>query len=205
MAYCLLGLFEVKMPLLYGEGTHAFQRLQEEIIRRSDDESVFLWSAAPEILRESWVPSEVQDFIRQTKRDFPTLAICLGDRILLAPGPNWFASGGNIGEDYFVWRKPYSLTNKGLEIVTPLYEFKKHEMPSLYFVPLNSISGRGGFVMCVRLLPPKLRGARDAPQTNVDLADRSYVSYGWIELHWELQQSLTWLEDGRKYTIYVRR
>ena len=31
------------MPLLYGEGRRAFRRLQEEIIRELDDESVFAW------------------------------------------------------------------------------------------------------------------------------------------------------------------
>jgi len=42
-AYCLLGIFEVHMPLLYGEGEHAFLRLQEAIIRQSDDLSIFAW------------------------------------------------------------------------------------------------------------------------------------------------------------------
>ncbi|KAL8325642.1 hypothetical protein RB597_008750 [Gaeumannomyces tritici] len=28
-AYCLMGLFDINMPLLYGEGAKAFQRLQE--------------------------------------------------------------------------------------------------------------------------------------------------------------------------------
>ncbi|KAF2100152.1 HET-domain-containing protein [Rhizodiscina lignyota] len=45
MAYCLLGLFEVNMPLLYGEGERAFTRLQEEIIRVSDDQSIFAWTS----------------------------------------------------------------------------------------------------------------------------------------------------------------
>jgi hypothetical protein len=39
-AYCLLGLFDVKMPLLYGEGAYAFIRLQEEILMRTDDDSL---------------------------------------------------------------------------------------------------------------------------------------------------------------------
>lgn len=39
-AYALLGLFNVNMPLLYGEGTKAFRRLQEEIIRTSNDQSI---------------------------------------------------------------------------------------------------------------------------------------------------------------------
>ena len=40
-AYCLMGLFGVNMPLLYGEGENAFLRLQEEILRISDDYSIF--------------------------------------------------------------------------------------------------------------------------------------------------------------------
>ncbi|KAF2822497.1 HET-domain-containing protein [Ophiobolus disseminans] len=41
-AYCLLGLFRVNMPLLYGEGgTRAFLRLQEEIMKFSADQTIF--------------------------------------------------------------------------------------------------------------------------------------------------------------------
>ncbi|KAK5657206.1 hypothetical protein OQA88_3264 [Cercophora sp. LCS_1] len=43
-AYCLLGLFNVNMPMLYGEGRRAFNRLQQEILRQSDDQSLFAWS-----------------------------------------------------------------------------------------------------------------------------------------------------------------
>jgi hypothetical protein len=43
VAYCLLGIFDVKMPLLYGEGRRAFARLQEEIIRTVDDGSILAW------------------------------------------------------------------------------------------------------------------------------------------------------------------
>ncbi|KAM7195915.1 Heterokaryon incompatibility protein (HET) domain containing protein [Naviculisporaceae sp. PSN 640] len=39
-AYCLLGLFGVNMPLLYGEGDLAFIRLQDEIMSNSDDSSL---------------------------------------------------------------------------------------------------------------------------------------------------------------------
>lgn len=42
-AYCLTGLFGIYMPMLYGEGERAFIRLQEEIIRISDDHSLFAW------------------------------------------------------------------------------------------------------------------------------------------------------------------
>jgi hypothetical protein len=43
-AYCLLGILEIIMPLLYGEGKRAFRRLQEEIIRTTNDHSIFAWT-----------------------------------------------------------------------------------------------------------------------------------------------------------------
>ncbi|KAH8593057.1 heterokaryon incompatibility protein-domain-containing protein [Bisporella sp. PMI_857] len=45
-AYCLMGIFCVNMPLLYGEGERAFIRLQEEIIKVSDDRSLFAWESS---------------------------------------------------------------------------------------------------------------------------------------------------------------
>ncbi|KAI6038279.1 hypothetical protein EDC04DRAFT_2896691 [Pisolithus marmoratus] len=42
-AYSLLGLLGVQMPMLYGEGSNAFRRLQLEIIRKSNDQSIFAW------------------------------------------------------------------------------------------------------------------------------------------------------------------
>ncbi|KAL9073767.1 MAG: hypothetical protein Q9157_004632 [Trypethelium eluteriae] len=45
IAYCLMGIFSVNMPMLYGEGgTKAFLRLQEEIMKHSDDHSIFAWT-----------------------------------------------------------------------------------------------------------------------------------------------------------------
>ncbi len=48
MAYCLLGIFGITMPLIYGEGDQAFRRLQEEIVKRwSDDDSILAWAFRP--------------------------------------------------------------------------------------------------------------------------------------------------------------
>jgi len=45
MAYCLLGIFDVNMPLLYGEGDKAFFRLQKEILNQvEDDMTIFVWA-----------------------------------------------------------------------------------------------------------------------------------------------------------------
>ena len=42
-AYSLMGLLDVNMPMLYGEGKKAFYRLQLEIIHSSNDQSIFSW------------------------------------------------------------------------------------------------------------------------------------------------------------------
>ncbi|RYP72386.1 hypothetical protein DL769_004458 [Monosporascus sp. CRB-8-3] len=45
VAYCLLGIFDVNMPLIYGEGKKAFLRLQEEISKQTNDLSLFAWTS----------------------------------------------------------------------------------------------------------------------------------------------------------------
>ena len=42
-AYCLLGLFGVNMPTIYGEGRSAFLRLQKAIMESTLDTSIFAW------------------------------------------------------------------------------------------------------------------------------------------------------------------
>ncbi|KAH7235943.1 heterokaryon incompatibility protein-domain-containing protein [Fusarium tricinctum] len=43
MAYSMLGIFGINMPILYGEGNRAFLRLQEEILKQSQDQSILVW------------------------------------------------------------------------------------------------------------------------------------------------------------------
>jgi hypothetical protein len=44
IAYCLLGIFNVHMPLLYGEGNKAFMRLQLELLALSNEQTIFAWT-----------------------------------------------------------------------------------------------------------------------------------------------------------------
>jgi len=47
-AYCLLGIFDVTMPMIYGEGgERAFLRLQEQIMNRTRDDSILAWGIDP--------------------------------------------------------------------------------------------------------------------------------------------------------------
>lgn len=74
MAYCLLGLFDVHMPLLYGEGRKAFRRLQEEVLKKTDDLSLLAWSPEgppkKEEIREIWArtPAEFSWIVRGNVR-----------------------------------------------------------------------------------------------------------------------------------------
>ncbi|KAM5539277.1 hypothetical protein V8D89_007150 [Ganoderma adspersum] len=46
-AYSLIGIFDLNMPTLYGEGERAFRRLQEEILRRIPDQTLFALNEYP--------------------------------------------------------------------------------------------------------------------------------------------------------------
>jgi hypothetical protein len=75
MAYCLLGLFDISMPMLYGEGHKAFRRLQEEIVKEYDDHSLFAWRAI--------APSKCTGLFAKSPAEFAgsaNIVPCLGRR-----------------------------------------------------------------------------------------------------------------------------
>ncbi|KAM3437300.1 hypothetical protein MY4824_003841 [Beauveria thailandica] len=57
MAYCMFGIFDINLPLLYGEGDKAFSRLQEELIRSSHDHTIFCWTWPEDLAHPDWVPT----------------------------------------------------------------------------------------------------------------------------------------------------
>lgn len=89
IAYSLLGLFHVYMPLIYGEGSNAFIRLQQEIVKVSNDESIFAWT---------------DDSLVQSG--------------MFALSPAAFTDAGNIitFQHPSIRKTPYSVTNFGLAI-----------------------------------------------------------------------------------------
>lgn len=94
IAYSLLGLFDVNMPLLYGEGKlKAFRRLQEEIMKISEDETLFAWGDA-----DFDMGSSSADVLASDPKDFT-------DARDLVP---FDEADGPIA--------PYSMTHRGLRI-----------------------------------------------------------------------------------------
>lgn len=117
MAYCLLGIFDVNMPLLYGEGPKAFQRLQEEIMKVSADQSLLAWG----LDCSSSCLGGISTALVQSLSDF---AGC-GD--LLFKGPM-------LSGDLF------SMTQKGLFLNLPVI-VNPHDKGLIYYV-LNCITSK---------------------------------------------------------------
>ncbi|RFU74992.1 ankyrin repeat-containing [Trichoderma arundinaceum] len=91
-AYCLMGIFGINMPLLYGEGERAFIRLQEEIMKVSDDDSIFAWKSKHQ-----------------------------NHGSLLATSPDAFDQAANIvlARTTFNANKPLTVSNKGINLELP--------------------------------------------------------------------------------------
>lgn len=85
-AYSLMGLFDVNMPTIYGEGTRAFRRLQEEIMKDSGDTSLFVWGDQAD---------DTLNIDRLSSLD-PTYERKLDSQNLLAPSPSSFSDAGSI-------------------------------------------------------------------------------------------------------------
>lgn len=152
IAYCLLGLFNVNMPLLYGEGGKAFVRLQEEIMKVSDDHSIFAWTWLTELSGRNTgkTAAEVAAIHRKGhslvyKPNFPAnrmngilynyMRQPVTRPTLLAPDPACFFDASNIPI-----LKPtgsagiFTMTNAGLSILLPILH---HPSKKLSFAVLH--------------------------------------------------------------------
>ncbi|KAM7186226.1 HET domain containing protein [Rhypophila sp. PSN 637] len=52
LAYCLLGIFDVNLPLIYGEREKAFSRLQQQVLQATGDLSILAWADQHPATRE---------------------------------------------------------------------------------------------------------------------------------------------------------
>ena len=108
MAYCLLGIFDINMPLLYGEGDRAFRRLQDEILKTSADDSIFAWTTGDRVPNMGGLGGEWPEEEKETQTP-------------LAPSPHAFRCLRHCAMPYF-WRpeKTWQTTSNGLRIRLPI-------------------------------------------------------------------------------------
>jgi hypothetical protein len=118
-AYCLLGIFGITMPMLYGEGSQAFRRLQEQIIAKSNDMSIL-------------VPG-------------PSLQGNQSARFqgLFADSPNDFSNCGSITytSGHTVYNAAFTPTNRGL--LFRHLELDVQRRDAMYSLRLNCKFGNG--------------------------------------------------------------
>lgn len=112
MAYCLLGIFGVKMPLLYGEGDNAFFRLQEEIVKRSTDQSILAGNMQYKDDTRIFVVGDVQ--------------ISVHKYLAMSNSPSEFIDCSSIEKiksfDHGSAGTLPSVTNRGLTLILPIIE-----------------------------------------------------------------------------------
>ncbi|KAK6842352.1 hypothetical protein PG989_009168 [Apiospora arundinis] len=106
IAYCLLGIFGISMPMLYGEGSRAFLRLQEQIVREYNDETLFAW-------RSGSINNDKQ---QQQQHEPPTGVFAIS--------PDAFAGSANFYPCQPRWSSlkqfdPMTVSNRGVQFVAP--------------------------------------------------------------------------------------
>ncbi|OJT07399.1 Vegetative incompatibility protein HET-E-1 [Trametes pubescens] len=120
-AYSLLGIFGVTLRTTYGEGSYAFIRLQQEILKQIPDQTIFAWGLA--------LSTETSHF----RRDIPTesraasnptasLETSLRDQYLLASSPEAFKDSSHIVSvpwDVFLRRFGEPLSHRPTYTTTP--------------------------------------------------------------------------------------
>jgi hypothetical protein len=93
MAYCLLGIFDINMSVLYGEREKAFIRLQEEIVRQGDDLSIFIWTN----------PNTTSEFCG-----------------ILARSPAYFSAASMVYANRITESSDVDITNRGIRFTSDL-------------------------------------------------------------------------------------
>ena len=111
-AYCLMGLFDINMPLLYGEGDKAFFRLQQEIVKDSDDQSILAWYCDSKTV-------EVGEGVGEFSYDVPCYAT----------SPRCFAVSGDISP---LPRGPLARTLGNIQLKTSSAEFSAIRIKDTY-------------------------------------------------------------------------
>lgn len=136
-AYCLLGIFDIRMPLLYGEQDAAFKRLQEAIANRYNDLTMLAWRSA-DTKPESHSSKHVMYYSRASGLVGPietpgSRECCHG---IFACSPREFHDSRSISSCFphpSIFNSEYSITNKGLKMISTL---RKGDTYGSYIMPL---------------------------------------------------------------------
>lgn len=121
IAYCLLGLFDVNMELMYGEGAHkAFQRLQLKYLEDVDDESLFTWDLGED---DKAATAKLCIFNTETKEN-QLVDMCRLTGILATRPQQFFRCGQTKMTNQYAQEMPARKTSRGLEMTRAVRSLK---------------------------------------------------------------------------------
>ncbi|KAF9462360.1 heterokaryon incompatibility protein-domain-containing protein [Collybia nuda] len=146
VAYSLMGIFDINMPLIYGEGRKAFIRLQHEIIKKSTDHSIFAWTAG---FVSVFNGEKYRGILARSPREFRDSGnIERIQAVNLVPNINQPIPLQNIG------MRPYAITNRGLQIELLTAKKTGGEVPEILAFLNCRFSGDSEPIMITLSQPP---------------------------------------------------
>lgn len=115
-AYCLLGLFDINMPMLYGEGNKAFMRLQQEIMKTSDDATILAWGYGMPIDGDAYIGISQGYVMQNPQEQYRKQTSTVRPRPLFATSPEDYRFAGTLkryrgGEDLSL---DFGISQRGL-------------------------------------------------------------------------------------------
>jgi hypothetical protein len=185
VAYCLLGLFDVNMPLIYGEGgENAFLRLQEEIMRIEEDYTLFVWNifeGKPQttgLLAKSPAEFTHMNYANLEKSPIQVFRDKFVATTIFSGRPD----GGG-----------FHMTSRGLRVCVPLRQVKEHSHQACLTCTKDSIAS----LICITL---ESDGARLKTNMHKD-EPQAYFRIGSVDI---LAVADIGNYDFEYTTIYVR-
>lgn len=117
VAYSLFGLFDIHMPLIYGEGDKAFMRLQEAIAQDTTDLSLFAWTS----LDNNYKRQNYHGLFARSPMDFMNC-----DKLLRILSP-------------VTLTEEYAITNKGIRLTARMNEGETPHGEKDFLLNLNCL------------------------------------------------------------------
>ena len=207
-AYSLLGLFQIHMPLLYGEGTRAFRRLQLEILARWPGEAILAWQPAAAAAAGEHHDEDDDD---DPDHDRFSAADVFRPRGVLADSPDDFgacadiarlpalryisSSSGNGSSDgggrrqvrYPTRRRPPQITSWGIELHAGARAVRPRDAVAARFPFWRRDDPEGFWAVTLTTLSPGSGAVVEFPCTLIlARTNRSRAIYRRVEcLHWD--------------------
>ncbi|KAM5364137.1 hypothetical protein ACJZ2D_011638 [Fusarium nematophilum] len=202
-AYCLLGIFNIVMPMIYGEGDGALGRLQREIMRNTGDHSILAWGLST----AEYTPSKSVDAISAgilatSPSDFVNCGRIVARKPDATPVNTFDISGGSLRMHLYLHTtsagETYGLLNCGPEhdaeqvVGIPVHKVVSSVAPDEYLRP----QGR-----CSILLPRAASSTSTKPiHIQMERQSRTHEAVGqrfWLHIDGYQKINLKQVEDYR--------